>query len=85
MVLSGKSRRYFHGVPTILDYDYDSSIDTNVSMNHNDWQSMEIFPELKGSGLNDKEERGVPSREELSFMKAFLSTVRMNLSIRQIL
>lgn len=85
MVLSGKSRGYFHGVPTILEYDDDNDI------SHESEESA-LFPELSDEGfLVDKEaaaseeDRGyLPTQVELKFAEAFLSTVRMNMSIRQV-
>jgi DNA alkylation damage repair protein AlkB len=86
MVMSGESRQYFHGVPTILKCEDDSkSQGLDVSF------KREVFPELKEdllresaasfrNGGNEK----LPSCKELLFMKAFLSTARMNISIRRI-
>ena len=87
MVLSGESRGYFHGVPTILEYDEEND--------SNDLESKGnvIFSELNDEGLlmgsgtmsSDKGTQGyVPTQDELNFAAAFLTTVRMNMSIRQV-
>ncbi|KAL3758170.1 hypothetical protein ACHAWU_004808 [Discostella pseudostelligera] len=82
MVMSGSSRQYFHGVPTILsseldDHGFDASAETYC-----------VFPELSENGtLNANvvgNDRSIPSLDELRFAKAFLSTVRMNISTRQV-
>ncbi|KAL7435528.1 hypothetical protein ACHAXH_002662 [Discostella pseudostelligera] len=82
MVMSGSSRQYFHGVPTILssepdDHGFDASAETYC-----------VFPELSESGTPNENVAGnaqrIPSFDELRFAKAFLSTVRMNISIRQV-
>ncbi len=85
MVLSGKSRGYFHGVPTILEYDDDNDI-THES------EEIALFPELsdegllvdKGAAASEEDQGYVPTQVELKFAEAFLSTVRMNMSIRQV-
>ena len=84
IVMSGKSRRYFHGVPTILEFKNDCD-NSNVRT---------VFPELEESVLNNRgsfaenyckrSENDIPSNKELWFMKAFLRTARMNISIRHI-
>ena len=87
MVLSGKSRGYFHGIPTILEYD-----DDNDDISHESEEKL-LFPELSDEGLlvNNKGDAAseddlgyVPTQVELKFAEAFLSTVRMNMSIRQV-
>jgi DNA alkylation damage repair protein AlkB len=87
MVLSGKSRGYFHGIPTILEYD-----DDNDDISHESEENL-LFPELSDEGLlvNNKGDAAseddlgyVPTQVELKFAEAFLSTVRMNMSIRQV-
>eukprot|EP00986_Skeletonema_menzelii_P019127 scaffold27065_cov150-Skeletonema_menzelii.AAC.8 len=87
MVLSGKSRGYFHGIPTILEYD-----DDNDRISHDSEKNV-LFPELSDEGLLVDDTGGassennrdyVPTQVELKFAEAFLSTVRMNMSIRQV-
>ena len=82
MVMSGTSRQYFHGVPTILsneidDHGFDAASET-----------YSVFPELSKNGTldanADASDRSIPSFDQLRFAKAFLSTVRMNISIRQV-
>ena len=83
MVLSGKSRGYFHGIPTILD----SSVEERP---RDGSEGNTLFPELSDEGLLVDTgaactDRGyVPTQIELKFAEAFLSTVRMNMSIRQV-
>ena len=92
MVLSGKSRGYFHGVPTILEYDDDDNNDA-VVVNDSEESAMSsqfnlLFPELSDEGLLVSGEGtmidSLPSQVELKFAAAFLSSVRMNMSIRQV-
>ena len=79
MIMSGKSRQYFHGVPTILECEEDY-VQTS---NEND---RKVFPELHilSDGAADLKNDDIPSHKELLFLKAFLTTARMNISIRQI-
>ena len=83
MVMSGKSRRYFHGVPTVLQLDgcEGASDDTDLI-------GTTVFPELNKLGIFEgtgkMSSTAVPSLDELRFAKAFLSTVRMNMSIRKV-
>ncbi|KAL7520894.1 hypothetical protein ACHAWX_005588 [Stephanocyclus meneghinianus] len=86
MIMSGKSRKYFHGVPTILEYE-----DHCDSICPTTYGQEPVFPELQGDMLSDStvplcgpEENTTPSYNELLFAKAFLTTTRMNISIRQI-
>jgi len=88
MVMGGESRRYFHGVPTVLTEDAEdlggSSGDASFS----------VFPELDDRGhlgtdgsdilAETADGSDIPSLEEMLFMKAFLRTVRMNMSIRKV-
>lgn len=85
MVMSGKSRRYFHGVPTILEYEDNSKAIQPTTMD-----TESLFPGL-GDALTENSvpmQNGskdiIPTRNELLFMKAFLTSTRMNISIRQI-
>lgn len=82
IVLSGKSRGYFHGIPTILEYDDDTDAGIPQESEEN-----ALFPELSDECLLIDDETGdndVPTDVELKFAEAFLSTVRMNMSIRQV-
>ena len=82
MVLSGKSRGYFHGVPTILEYDDDTDAGIPQEAEEN-----ALFPELSDECLlidDDTGDKDAPTDVELKFAEAFLSTVRMNMSIRQV-
>ncbi|KAL3782777.1 hypothetical protein HJC23_003098 [Cyclotella cryptica] len=86
MIMSGQSRQYFHGVPTILDYE-DHCESSCPAMNGEE----PVFPELRGDMLSEstvpfcnQEDMATPSYNELLFAKAFLTTTRMNISIRQI-
>ena len=85
MVMSGMSRRYFHGVPTILSPD----ITDHRNRAPADSQPKHcIFPEFDANGnvINSSESQPTePSLDEMRLTKAFLSSVRMNLSIRQVL
>mmetsp|Transcript_7418 Transcript_7418/g.15253 ORF Transcript_7418/g.15253 Transcript_7418/m.15253 type:complete len:720 (-) Transcript_7418:56-2215(-) len=89
IVLSSKSRGYFHGVPTILEPN--GLEDCILGDAHNEPHGA-IFPELycdDNREIGSDNEVGVgtdeiPTEDELTFVKAFLSTVRMNLSIRQV-
>ena len=85
MVMSGKSRRYFHGVPTILSPDISDHHDRAPADN----QSKHcIFPEFDSNGnvINSSESQPAePSLDEMRLTKAFLTSARMNLSIRQVL
>jgi DNA alkylation damage repair protein AlkB len=85
MVMSGNSRRFFHGVPSVLSNELDDNrgcCDCLSRDNHC------IFPEYNKNGtliLNaDKDYLSIPSLDELRFAEAFLSTVRMNISIRKV-
>ncbi|KAL7463763.1 hypothetical protein ACHAXS_004117 [Conticribra weissflogii] len=89
MVLGSKSRGYFHGVPTILE---PSGLEDNdLGSAHNE-SHRPIFSELhydcdRGIDSDYAEEFGIDvtaTEDELRFAKAFLCTVRMNLSIRQV-
>jgi DNA alkylation damage repair protein AlkB len=83
MVMSGKSRQYFHGVPTIL-----SKNETDDHGFDDEAEAFCSFPELCESGTLhanvDENDPSIPTLDELRFAKAFLSTVRMNISIRQV-
>ncbi len=88
MVLGGKSRGYFHGIPTILEHEDD----TNDGVPHES-EEKAFFPELSDEGLlidgggnatSEITRVNVPSQVELKFAEAFLSSVRMNMSIRQV-
>jgi len=91
MVMSGKSRGYFHGLPTILSQEFD---DPRCDATDIVEESITVFPELNNSGTPHKIDDEVdnvtdgmayvPSLKELRFVKAFLTTVRMNMSIRQV-
>lgn len=85
MILSGRSRHYFHGVPTILEYEHDGTLDQSMVKNEI------IFPELNGDWFSESAQSStseatetIPSFNELLFMKVFLATARMNISIRRI-
>ena len=93
MVMSGKSRRYFHGVPCVLSNELgDDAHDADPILE----ESLTIFPELSDDGSlvdNNGEDTDamidgsldvVPSSEEMRFVKALLTTVRMNMSLRQV-
>lgn len=85
MVMSGRSRKYFHGVPTVLSLDGNSA----CQMNGNPGDKVCcVFPELDDGGCLAKGFTGdkstIPSLDEMEFAQAFLTTVRMNLSIRQV-
>lgn len=78
MIMSGKSRQYFHGVPTILEFEEDCV----QTLNEND---RKVFPDLQDDiHLCQNKVNNIPSYNELLFSKAFLTTARMNISIRQI-
>ena len=86
MVLGGKSRGYFHGVPTILEHECEEPINKNESFET-------VFPEINGDGsfnegaavdCNKERNDVIPTKKECLFVKAFLSTLRMNLSIREV-
>ena len=84
MVMSGRSRNYFHGVPTVL-----SDGDSACQMNGDPGDNMcRVFPGLDDDGCLAKGFTGdnstIPSLDEMEFAQAFLKTVRMNLSIRQV-
>ena len=93
MIMSGKSRGYFHGIPTILDPDDANNFDAaGATTNPFD----PVFPELDEDGtlVNTSANDGImtdetvcddiPSLDDMRFVKAFLTTVRMNMSIRQV-
>ena len=75
MVMGGKSRKYFHGVPTVLEFE-DGDISQSVRL----IKGEHVFPDLKDDMLSEVTDESV----ELLFVKAFLATTRMNISIRQI-
>lgn len=86
MILSGSSRQFFHGVPTILEYE-ENQLEQSMLKNEI------IFPELAGDWLSEStasvqssgEAHDInPSFNEFLFMKVFLTTARMNISIRRI-
>lgn len=88
MVLSGKSRGYFHGIPTILEHEDD---DTEGIPHESEEKAL--FQELSDEGLllestsdaaTEDTRDYVPTQVELKFAEAFLSSVRMNMSIRQV-
>ena len=86
MVMSGKSRQYFHGLPTILEYE-----DNNKSVDPIAIENEAVFSELEGDTLTEgtvplqhESNDNTPSYNELLFMKAFLTSARMNISIRQV-
>jgi len=85
MVMSGRSRMYFHGVPTVLSLDGNSACQMNGNPSDN---VHRVFPELDDDGCLSEDFTGdksmIPSLDEMEFAQAFLSTVRMNLSIRQV-
>jgi len=92
MVMSGRSRRYFHGLPTVLSQ-LEVGRASGAAAAAPAEASMAVFPELSEGGTpqkiaginNDTESMAcLPLLDELKFVKAFLTTVRMNLSIRQI-
>ena len=87
MVLSGKSRGYFHGIPTILEHEDDNARSPHES------EEKALFPELSDEGLlidstgdtaSEDTWDYIPTQVELKFAEAFLSSVRMNMSIRQV-
>jgi len=106
LVMSGRSRGYFHGVPTVLlqdEEDEDVALhggsacaadDDDDAASPFETSSIRVFPELSDSGTlvedsnstNDEDASCIclPSLDEMRFMKAFLTTVRMNMSIRQV-
>jgi hypothetical protein len=102
LVLSGKSRGYFHGVPSILEYsDGDGDDHQRNNSGHetkNSNQPPALFPELSEEGCLVHNNEGyasssaspgvdqdyIPTQLELKFAEAFLSTMRMNMSIRQV-
>jgi hypothetical protein len=86
MILSGSSRQFFHGVPTILEYE-ENQLEQSMLKNEI------IFPELAGDWSSEStasvqssgEAHDInPSFNEFLFMKVFLTTARMNISIRRI-
>lgn len=85
MVMSGNSRRFFHGVPSVLSNELDDNRGRCDSLSRDNHC---IFPEYNKNGtliLNaDKDYLSIPSLDELRFAEAFLSTVRMNISIRKV-
>lgn len=100
LVLSGKSRGYFQGVPSILEYndgdDHQSHKNEQDTKNGN--PPSALFPELSDEGCLVHNSEGyvsssvspgvdqdyIPTQLELKFAEAFLSTMRMNMSIRQV-
>ncbi|KAL3811473.1 hypothetical protein ACHAXA_010725 [Cyclostephanos tholiformis] len=82
MILSGNSRGFFHGVPSVLSNELDDDLgccDCPSEDNHC------LFPELNNNGtLILNTDKNIPSLDELRFAEAFLSTVRMNISIRKV-
>ena len=90
MVMSGKSRKYFHGVPTVLEFEND--LEKSFEPKNSTKNVRPVFPELKESALTNGgspgngagNENDIPSHKEIWFMKAFLKTARMNISIRQV-
>ncbi|KAL7555212.1 hypothetical protein ACHAWF_018858 [Thalassiosira exigua] len=85
MVLSGRSRGYFHGVPAVLS---DDPVGSNIhGTKTKRGESLKVFPELSdGGALVDTDSPGlmIPSLDDMMFVKVFLSVSRMNLSIRQV-
>ena len=86
LILSGKSRRYYHGVPTILT---NEPVDDDSDNIPNTTESYCVFPELQSNGyldndINNNSDISIPSSDELKFAKVFLSSVRMNMSIRRV-
>jgi len=89
LVLSGKSRRYYHGLPTILTNEVDDSDNVETTT-----ESCFVFSELQSSGSlidnnnnnnnNNNDHNSIPSSDEMKFAKVFLSSVRLNMSIRQV-
>eukprot|EP01083_Nonionella_stella_P006160 17894_1 len=93
MVMSGRSRGYFHGIPTILLQDLVDESDRAADDDNADLpESLAVFPELNGVGnLQTNPDGGndtmadesplsiIPSMEELKFVKAFFTSVRMNM------
>ena len=100
LVLSGKSRGYFHGVPSILEYSDGDDHQRNNSdpETKTSNQPSAPFPELSDEGCLVHNNEGyassstspgadqdyIPTQLELKFAEALLSTVRMNMSIRQV-
>ncbi|KAL3761998.1 hypothetical protein ACHAW5_008222 [Stephanodiscus triporus] len=85
MVMSGNSRGYFHGVPSVLSNELDD--DPGCSDFLLKGQRC-VFPELSKFGTllsnADEDNSSIPSLDEIRFSEAFLSTVRMNISIRRV-
>jgi len=91
MVMGGKSRLYYHGVPTVLEYEQDAETHEPIYQTKNEEESTPLFSELKNDVLSGGHcsadcgnNTGIPSHHEIKFVKAFLRTARMNISIRQI-
>ena len=85
LVMSGKSRNYFHGVPTILSPDdKDDATNAHESIT----ESHCVFPELNENGtlhnVSINHDGNIPSLEEMKFAKVTLASLRMNMSIRQV-
>ncbi|KAL9179171.1 hypothetical protein ACHAXT_008461 [Thalassiosira profunda] len=83
MVMSGQSRGYFHGVPTILEQEADGAGCLNASA-ADAVESAVVFPEMNAEGVVEGNAANAPALDEMRFVKAFLSTVRMNVSVRQV-
>ena len=85
MVMSGNSRGYFHGVPSVLSNELDD--DPGCCDFPLKGQRC-VFPELSKFGTllsnADEDNPSIPSLDEIRFSEAFLSTVRMNISIRRV-
>ena len=86
LVMSGKSRNYFHGVPTILSPD--DNDDDATDAHDGNAESHCVFPELNDNGtlnnVSSNHDGNIPSLDEIKFAKVFLSSLRMNMSIRQV-
>ncbi len=85
MVMSGNSRGYFHGVPSVLSNDLDD--DPGCCGCPVD-ETLCVFPELDEFGALisnfDIDNPSIPSMDELRFADAFLSTARLNISLRRV-
>ena len=85
MILSGNSRGYFHGVPSVLSNELD---DDPACCGCPVEETHCVFPELSEGGTlisnADIDNPSIPSLDEMRFADALLSTVRMNISIRRV-
>jgi alkylated DNA repair protein alkB family protein 1 len=85
MILSGNSRGYFHGVPSVLSNEL---VDDSACCGCPVEETHCLFPELNESGTlisnADIDNPSIPLLDEMRFADALLSTVRMNISIRRV-